>query len=348
MRSRTLFVAALAAGLGILAVALNADAAWKGLTNFDCESSRSNWNFDGLMGNYTTRAMRRFQQAKGIKVDGIVGPETSNALGMKYRRTVRCGMGGNDVFLLQQALAANGFWYGGVGDSVTYASPKPTVRPKPTPAWTEPPILYTPAPFSSTAPTPMPLSTPAEEEVTNRPIVELRGGDWMVPKNAGRGAYDYTFQKPVWMGGATLWLGDIGLSGDGSLFNTTFVDYRDPAKSYFPQNTAMFDALAKYRFDRGFYNVFAGYRGIGAPNVHFGTAGIGMERPLIGGWLWLTARAQGGHDFRSSYFADGRAGLGLRLWELQIDGGFRHFAYQNAADPMFHINGPILEAKLAF
>lgn len=351
MRRRTLFIAALAAGLSTLAVAPNADAAWKGLQNFDCENSRSNWNFDGLYGNYTTRAVRNFQRAKGIKVDGIAGPETYKALGMTYRRTLRCGMGGNDVFTLQQGLAAAGFWYGGGGETI---EPKPTATPrsKPTPAWTEPPVMYTPAPYTTPEPTPMPIATPApdvEEEVTNLPTLELHGGNWMVPLNAGSEAYDYAFQRPTWVGGGTLWLGDFGIGGEGTLFNTVYVDYRNPAGgAYFPQNTAMFDALAKYRFDRGFYNVFAGYRGIGAPNVNFGTAGVGMERPLIGGWLWLNAKAQGGHDFKSSYFGDARAGLGLRLWALEIDGGFRHFAYQNQAEPMFHLNGPILEAKLAF
>ena len=28
--------------------------------------------------------------------------------------------------------------------------------------------------------------------------------------------------------------------------------------------------------------------------------------------------------------------------------GFRHFAFQNQAEPMFHINGPVAELKLAF
>ena len=354
MSHRTIVAATIAATLGILAVAPAADAAWRGLQAFDCEGSRSNWNFDGLYGNYTTRAVRNFQKARGIKVDGIAGPETYRALGLRYRRTLKCGMGGNDVFLLQQGLAASGFWYGGQGETI---ESRPTSRP--TPAWTEPPILYTPEPLMTEAPTPEPVETPMEmpspepteavQEPTNTPTLELHGGNWMAPQNAGSTNYDYTFSRPTWIGGGTLWLGDLGLGGELTMFNTTYVDYRSAASGpFFTANTAMYDVLAKYRFDRGFYNVFGGYRGIGRGNVNFGTLGVAMDRPLVGNWLWLQAKAQGGHDFSASYFADGRAGLGLRVDPLSVELGFRHFAYQNPAEPMFHLNGPVAEVKLAF
>lgn len=356
MKHRTIAAAAIAAFLGVIALAPAAEAAWKGLKAFDCEGSRSNWNFDGLYGNYTTRAVRNFQRAKGIKVDGVAGPETYKALGLRYRRTLKCGMGGNDVFLLQQALAASGFWYGGMGDSV---ETRPTPKPQPTPAWTEPPIIYTPMPVVTEPPTPeetpaeQPTAAPSVEAVEppieNRPTLELHGGNWAVPLNAGSLNYDLAFARPTWVGGGTLWLGDVGLGGEVSMFNQTYVDYRAAAAGpYFMQNTAMYDALAKYRFDRGFYQVFGGYRGIGRGNVNFGTLGVAMDRPLFGNWLWLQAKAQGGHTFASSWFADGRAGLGLRFDPLSVELGFRHFAYQNQAEPMFHLNGPVAEVRLAF
>lgn len=362
MRHRTIAAAAIAATLGIGALAPAADAAWRGLKAFDCETSRSNWNFDGLYGNYTTRAIRNFQRAKGIKVDGVAGPETYRALGLRYRRSLKCGMGGNDVFLLQQALAASGFWYGGLGDSVEQRPGKATPKPRPTPAWTEPPIIYTPMPLTTEEPTPEPEETPMElpsaapsvESVAppeNTPTLELHGGNWMVPLNAGATNYDYTFTRPTWVGGGTLWLGDVGLGGDVSMFNQTFVDFRNPGPAltpYFAQNTAMYDALLKFRMDHGFYQVFGGYRGIGRGNVNFGTLGLAMDRPLLGHWLWLQAKAQGGHNLASSYFADGRAGLGLRVDPLSVELGFRHFAFQNLAEPMFHLNGPVAEVRLAF
>ena len=358
MTHRTIVAATIAASVGVLALAPAADAAWRGLTAFDCEGSRANWNFDGLYGNYTTRAIRNFQRARGIKTDGVAGPETYKALGLRYRRTLKCGMGGNDVFLLQQALAANGFWYGGAGETVeTRPTTKPSARP--TPAWTEPPILYTPAPVATEEPTPAPAETPMEpptaspagEEpaVENRPTLELHGGNWSVPLNAGATNYDLSFSRPTWVGGGTLWLGDVGIGGELTMFNTTFVDYRPAASgAYFAQNTAMYDVLAKYRCDRGFFQAFGGYRGIGRGNVNFGTLGLGIDRPLLGSWLWLQAKAQGGHDFSASWFADGRAGLGLRFDPLEVQLGFRHLTYKNNAEPMFQLNGPVAEVRLAF
>lgn len=37
---------------------------------------------DGIFGSQTTDAVRRFQEANSLQVDGIVGPETGGALGM--------------------------------------------------------------------------------------------------------------------------------------------------------------------------------------------------------------------------------------------------------------------------
>lgn len=359
---RKLAAFALASAIGVTALPLGANAAWKGLRSFDCATSRSNWNFDGLCGPYTTRAVRNFQKAHHLKVNGIAGPETYAALGLKYRRTISCGMGGNDVFLLQQTLAAAGYWYGGDGNGEPSAAP--SKKPSTKPAFTAPPVIMTPEPSESPAvistpepeaslaptatpmmatPTPEPVWTPVE----NRPTLELKGGDWMVPLNAGSTNYDYTFMRPTWTGEADLWLGDLGLQASATAFNTTYTTYRTAA--YFAQNTLMYDGLLKYRFDHGYYNVFAGYRGIGLGDVNFGTVGVALDRPLFGDWLWLQAKAQGGHNFQSSYFLDGQAGLGLRISLLELELGFRHMAFQNGAvDPLFNMNGPVANVKLQF
>ncbi|MDB5101571.1 MAG: Peptidase [Cyanobacteria bacterium RYN_339] len=356
--TRKLGAALVAACLGITLVPAGAHAAWKGLRAFDCQSSRANWNFDGLYGPYTLRSIRRFQAAHKIKVDGIAGPETYKALGLKYRRSLKCGMGGNDIFLLQQTLASAGYWYGSEAP-IKPPSAKPTTKPsakpsaKPTPAFTAPPVIMTPEPMRTQKPTPMPTAkaTPApaakpEAAPENRPTVEIKGGNWMVPLNAGSTNYDYTFSRPTWLGEADLWLGDVGLGADVTDFNQTFTNYR--TTQYFGANTMMYDGLLKYRFDHGYYQVFGGYRGIGLGDVNFGTVGVGMSRPLVGNWLWLNAKAQGGHNFASSYFLDGEAGLGLRVSVLELDLGFRHFAFQNSADPLFNMNGPEANVKLAF
>ena len=39
---------------------------------------------DGVYGKKTARAVRRFQKDRGLKVDGIAGPETLKALGLPY------------------------------------------------------------------------------------------------------------------------------------------------------------------------------------------------------------------------------------------------------------------------
>ncbi|MEB3196094.1 MAG: peptidoglycan-binding protein [Candidatus Sericytochromatia bacterium] len=166
MNPRILAATALLAGVSVLGVASTARAEWKGLSSFDCESSRANWNFDGLYGPYTTRAIKNLQQIRGIKVDGVTGPETCKALGLRYRRTLRCGMGGNDVYILQQALAASGFWYGGFGDTLTYDGQFPQGQG----SWLEPPILTTPEPGATLPPltmftpepTPEPTPVPTE------------------------------------------------------------------------------------------------------------------------------------------------------------------------------------------
>jgi hypothetical protein len=111
----------------------------------------------------------------------------------------------------------------------------------------------------------------------------------------------------------------------------------------------MYDGLLKYRFDRGFYEVFAGYRGLGSPNYNFATAGLGMDRPLVGDWLWLLANAQGGSDFRSAYVLDGSLGLGLRAGVVGLDLGFRHMVLETGVpNGRIILNGPTAGLRLAF
>ncbi|WP_096185800.1 C40 family peptidase [Evansella halocellulosilytica] len=81
----------------------------------------------GYFGEITRAAVRDFQQSKGIKVDGIAGPQTFGALGVSgsssssssstltYEQTLRSGMSGSHVKALQDALRDRGFSAGSSG-----------------------------------------------------------------------------------------------------------------------------------------------------------------------------------------------------------------------------------------
>ena len=92
--------------MAALQVALRAHAVYAG-------------SVDGLSGPATTAAIRRFQAAKGLTADGLVGPQTRRALGALGRhpvgsRPLRLGRSGWDVAALQFALETHGFPLGSV------------------------------------------------------------------------------------------------------------------------------------------------------------------------------------------------------------------------------------------
>ncbi|KXZ38894.1 N-acetylmuramoyl-L-alanine amidase [Alkalithermobacter thermoalcaliphilus JW-YL-7 = DSM 7308] len=60
---------------------------------------------DGIYGYRTFLAVRSFQQKNGLKVDGIVGPQTREALGMPVATPAsRGGSRSDDVYLLARAI----------------------------------------------------------------------------------------------------------------------------------------------------------------------------------------------------------------------------------------------------
>ena len=59
---------------------------------------------DGIFGSGTEKAVREFQQANGLGVDGIAGPETFSAMGLNELVLLRVGSRGNLVKKLQEAL----------------------------------------------------------------------------------------------------------------------------------------------------------------------------------------------------------------------------------------------------
>jgi murein DD-endopeptidase MepM/ murein hydrolase activator NlpD len=74
---------------------------------------------DGISGQITQRAVRRFQRRKGLGVDGIAGPKTRRALGRRGRpplgsRLMRIGHKGWDVAAVQFLLNTRGYGRGGL------------------------------------------------------------------------------------------------------------------------------------------------------------------------------------------------------------------------------------------
>ena len=62
---------------------------------------------DGDYGNGTEQAVRDFQKANGLAVDGIAGPDTFTAMGLHELVLLRVGSRGQAVKALQQDLGAD-------------------------------------------------------------------------------------------------------------------------------------------------------------------------------------------------------------------------------------------------
>lgn len=92
-----------------------ADLYWGSRGNEIIEVQRKlkNWGYydgvvDGVYGEDTYRAVRKFQSKNGLRVDGIIGPETKRALGMPVKEpdyTATRGVTNRDnTYLLAQAI----------------------------------------------------------------------------------------------------------------------------------------------------------------------------------------------------------------------------------------------------
>src|SRR4051812_11820882 len=78
------------------------------------------WPFDGIYGPQTAQGVRNFQKMHKLMVDGVAGPKTLAALGLKGR-TLNQGAKGTDVMALQKALAKH-------QEMMTKPTPKPTPK----------------------------------------------------------------------------------------------------------------------------------------------------------------------------------------------------------------------------
>lgn len=63
-------------------------------------------SIDGIYGTQTQSAVRKFQSANGLTVDGIAGPQTLSYLGISSSSSGNGQYSSNDVYLLAKVIAA--------------------------------------------------------------------------------------------------------------------------------------------------------------------------------------------------------------------------------------------------
>ncbi|HEY9720792.1 MAG TPA: peptidoglycan-binding domain-containing protein, partial [Oscillatoriaceae cyanobacterium] len=186
---------------------------------FDCRFVKGNWKLNGLYGPFTRDAVQAFQRANHLFPDGVAGLKTDHALGLKFTRKLRCGMGGHDVYLLQKALLAHGYWYGQHGRPAPTPTPIPSPPLAPSPSvptsgWQKPPILYTPAPLPTPEPT-VPTPKPAPS-ATPRPLV-LAPAPKAVPAPAASPVATIAIGAWAADGLSSLRTAPISLEGEGAV-----------------------------------------------------------------------------------------------------------------------------------
>jgi peptidoglycan hydrolase-like protein with peptidoglycan-binding domain len=110
--------------VGSLPIAICCDAAAVGIPVTQLQNTLKAQGFyqgpvTGYYGGLTEEAVRKFQQAQGLSVDGMAGSKTLSALGgnsdiggIPYRHTATVGNSGSAVTQLQNRLSALGFYKG--------------------------------------------------------------------------------------------------------------------------------------------------------------------------------------------------------------------------------------------
>ncbi len=299
---------------------------------------------DGDFESQTEWAVRRFQAAKGLRVDGVAGARTQRLLGLKVGRDLKRGDKSYAVKVLQDALNRHAVHWVGKPKPKVKPMPKPT--PKPTPMATPEP-MWTPAPTPEPTMEPTPMATPEPwtpaptmeptPEVMEEPYrttIELFGGDWMLPMTPGGSDYDYRFARPVPIGLGSLWAGSWGIGGGATMIPAGAMSAGSAA-------TNLYDASLKWRGPKGYGSLGLGWRGI-APTTgamqNYATVNAGLRLPVIGDTITLNLLGLGGYGLgglgmsgqATGWTADGFGGLGLHLGPVGIMGGWRYMVLSGA------------------
>jgi peptidoglycan hydrolase-like protein with peptidoglycan-binding domain len=251
---------------------------------------QGSWEIDGVYGPYTEKAVREFQKARGLWVDGVAGPRTLRALGWAdSNHLMQCTSSGPLVRRLQRDLARADFWALGPAKAAVRQAPratpspaatpavkpsaqptvKPTVKPTVRPSVAPPPR---PTPVPTAQPSARPTAAPAQPTpgVAPTPEATVAPGEVRVPLPPDA----FVTREPA---GAQL------VEAGGGLWFNTLAAATGPDVTFAPAQPSWFANAALWRGAWGLGAEVVRYNPTGGaipltrfygPNTYIGDAGL--------------------------------------------------------------------------
>ncbi|MEB3327620.1 MAG: peptidoglycan-binding domain-containing protein [Candidatus Sericytochromatia bacterium] len=340
---------------------------------------------DGIFAAETEAAVRRFQQAAGLPVTGVVGSLTHRALGLRPGLPLRRGSRGPAVVALQRALLRRGYTLlvqaapapvaGGtvpVRPALRPAPPPPERAPEPPrPTWSPPvalPVLPPAPPAAILEPLrPVPRQVVPRQAVPDvfdvpepvdplelpspaRPTVVERAGLEAAGDVAGRPSLEAdggTWLVPTAPGATTVDLARPAVTGGFAYWRGDWG--LDGGFTLLPDGRQLFDARGRWRDAAGQTSFGVGWRGIllAAGPTHLGTFSLEGRWPLLGPAAGLEATGLWGLGLPLTMVADGYLGLAGRLGPVRLRGGWRGIALTGAIEgATLGWHGPVVGLQL--